>query len=201
MAVHSVRNTMENAQSMRINCSRLTYVIDVRASRRLFTTKWTLVKVMSLGLFIVCSVFLFFTSSSSTRVMIATAFDKQILLASIIALISIALLSCIVFLAQISFIDPLEKTSILDSEFNEHNWFSRFVQTLFHPFRVAVRFLVGATNNPQSWIDTSCGTDNKEMALDLVTVKDELLNLQSVTNDKLENLYKLLVNMQQKDFK
>jgi len=199
MTVHSIHKSMENAKAMATNISRLSYVTDVRAVRRLLTTRWTIVKSMSLGLFIICSVFLFYTSSSSTRILIAKAFDKQILLASIIALISIALLACIVFLAQISFIDPIEEPM---TEPKDGHWFSRCARTLLNPLRVAILSLVGTTKDPQLWLQ-GCSVKSKKGG-ELVTVavqEDEILQMHTATNEKLDKLYEMLMALQAKDIK
>jgi len=203
MTVYSIQNTMKNASTLAINASRLCYVTDIRAFRRLFTTKWNLIKIMSLGLFVICSIFLFYTSSSSTRILIAKAFDKQVLLASIIALISIAVLSCIVFLAQISFIDPMEDYNSQKTEVSQGNASSRwFIRTALYPARMAILFLVGTSENLHSWWppQSAKGKTSDEREMDstytIESIKENILQLQTTTNEKLDQLYDLLIKTQ-----
>ena len=196
MTVQSYSNTMKNAKSMGSNTSRLSYVTDIRAFRRLFTTRWTLLKILSLGLFILCSAFLFYASNSNSRSLIIKAFDIQILWAIIIALTSIALLSCIVFLGQISFIEPWEET-IADQK---DDLIHRCVHTLLYPFRFLVLILVDMSADPQSWFKDFCQLNGGSMN-NVETVKDEMSKMHQTTMEKMDRLYDMLAALQAKEYK
>jgi hypothetical protein len=182
---------MKKAHIVGINFSRLSYVTDVRAFRRLFTMKWTLVKSISFGLFATCAAFLLYASSSSTRDLIIKTFDSQILLAGLIALILIALLSCIVFFSQVSFID------IHDDEPKDGS-VRRYLYYFMYPFRFVALCLVGTTHDAKSmFLDKQeiQGRFDDGNAVDpelFENIQDELRKLNEISNDKMDRLFEMV---------